>query len=274
MPIASASFLIGFATLEGSADLTQPHGGGRPQIAAATHATGGGAPLGPSDKIRGCAPSKNMCDEVADACIEDGLDPDVCEGFRLNVCPADRAMSCKALEKVCQGDGNACEHINKTCDENLKGCGPSKCREAGTLTPGQAVATCYAYPSQLGICEGDEPSAGHCMSLLTWVDCGISTCEWIECQEELDSLGPLCPEAMPSACTAVMTCDAAEQTDYDGSCCEEHGNVMGKLDTCSISEGSFCVGCSYEPVLCMTHGCATPGEEDCCLSPEGETVPC
>ena len=357
MPIASAAFLIVFANLAGSADLTQPHGGAGPHDATSTtttedpetgirdvirtcapgvdfcsdlHKECSGADLSlsdcdtfgklcevdacaaceatidrclasgdtncdyveqhcaalggccstngpnrdPSGWLKGCAPDVNMCDLVGDACLADGLDPEVCEGIRANICPADRYMSCKALEKVCEDEGNDCGKVIATCDAELDGCPASKCHDAGTLTPGQAVALCFAYPSRLATCDGEEPDASHCMSLMTWDGCEVSSCQWIECEEELAQLGDMCPTAMPLACVPVMACDAAEQNDANGSCCEEFGNVDGKPDTCNASESNFCVGCSYEPVLCMTHGCVLEGEEDCCLSPDGETVPC
>lgn len=293
MPIASAAFLIVFANLAGSADLTQPHGGAGPHDATSTtttedpktgirdvirtcapgvdfcsdlHKECSGADLSlsdcdtfgklcevdacaaceatidrclasgdtncdyveqhcaalggccstngpgrdPSEWIKGCAPDANMCDLVGDACLADGLDHEVCEGFRVNVCPADRAMSCRALEKVCETDSLGCDKVKAVCDDQLDGCGPSKCHEAGTLTPGQAVATCVAYPWALDTCDGEEPSAGHCMSLLTWDECGIDTCQWIECAEELALLGDMCPLVVPVACEAIVACDNAE----------------------------------------------------------------
>lgn len=226
----------------------------------------------PKDIAAACTPDPDMCAQLGGACKLDGMDPDVCNGVAVNVCPGARAMSCQAVMKLCDDEGLDCDHVAKVCSSNLEGCPAPACEQAGELSMPEALATCAAYPSLLGC--GEEPDMGLCLALLTWDGCGISSCEWIECQEELAALGGVCPEAMPPVCNTVMACNEAEQTDGDGSCCAEFGHVDSKLDTCAASEGSFCVGCSYEPVLCMTHGCTTPGEEDCCLSPAGETVPC
>lgn len=213
MPTFIATFLIDFAILLGSTD---------PAVAAPqterdvsiSDRRSPKPPSGPSDRVRGCAPDADMCNQVGAACIADGLDPEVCDGFRVNICPADRSMSCKALEKVCDEEGYACDAVRKTCDENLEGCPASKCHAAGTLSPAQAVATCFAYPWTLDSCEGGEPDAGHCMSLLTWDECGIDTCQWIECAEELALLGDLCPLDVPEACEAVVACDDAENNGW------------------------------------------------------------
>jgi hypothetical protein len=58
------------------------------------------------------------------------------------------------------------------------------------------------------------------------------------------------------------------------NCCEDHGEVAGAPGLCSLTADHKCVGCDYKPVLCMTHGCGSANVEDCCLSDEGETVPC
>jgi len=219
-----------------------------------------------------CTPDPDLCSQLGGACKIDGIDLDVCNSVAVNVCPGARAMSCKAIEKICADEGKDCDHVFKTCESNLAGCPAPACELAGELSMPEALATCAAYPSRLD-CD-EDPDISHCISLLTWDGCGITSCEWIECQEELASLGDVCPTLMPSACTAVMACDGSEKTSGDGSCCEDFGNAPGKPNTCNASEGSFCVGCDYEPVLCMTHGCTVEGEEDCCLSPDGETVPC
>jgi hypothetical protein len=57
-------------------------------------------------------------------------------------------------------------------------------------------------------------------------------------------------------------------------CCEEFGYLPNHGMICGASEMPWCVGCDGEAVLCMTHGCAVINALDCCLSDEGETVPC
>jgi hypothetical protein len=48
------------------------------------------------------------------------------------------------------------------------------------------------------------------MSLLTWSECGISTCEWKECMDDLAALGDTCPVVPPASCAGVLACDEAE----------------------------------------------------------------
>lgn len=219
-----------------------------------------------------CTPDKDMCNQLGGACKLDGMDPDVCNGIAADVCPWARSMSCAAVEKLCDDEGKGCAHVSKVCSSNLKGCPAPACEAAGHLSLPETLATCAAYPSRLDC--GEEPDMGLCFSLLTWDGCNITSCQWIECMEEMQALGDVCPKAMPSACTPVIACNEAEKTGGDGDCCEDFGHVAGKADTCNASDEHFCVGCSYEPVLCMTHGCIVEGEADCCLSPDGETVPC
>lgn len=341
-----------------------------------------GAALKNTPVVATCAPDQDMCAQLGAACVADGMDPEVCTGMADNVCPGARQLSCEAMQKTCLDEGGDCDNIFKTCAENLAGCGPAACHDAGTITPAQAVATCYAYPYALDTCAKEEPSAGICMSLLTWSGCGITTCEWIECMEDVAALGDTCPLDLPSSCKAIVACKQNEteappvgfslpwrippqscplieslSTQQRGvmcaahpfgrplgctsdppsamkceefieqntgcnittceykacadalakpeaeclgippeceaisnckgsdwsfdppwrgplNCCESHGNVEGQDDTCNLSHGNSCIGCDYQPVLCMTHGCSEPGEQDCCLSPEGETVAC
>lgn len=367
--ITAAAFLIDFAILLGSADPTE-QGAPHEDITLSTQ-----------DVIRGCAPDPDMCAQLGAACVADGMDPEVCAGMADNVCPGARQLSCEAMQKTCLDEGGDCDNIFKTCAENLAGCGPATCHDAGTITPAQAVATCYAYPYALDTCAKEEPSAGICMSLLSWSGCGITTCEWIECMEDVAALGDTCPLDLPGSCKAIVACKQNEteapepdftlpwrippqcplieslSTQQRGvmcaahpfgrplgctsdppsamkceefieqntgcnittceykacadalakpeaeclgippeceaisnckgsdwsfdppwrgplNCCESHGNVEGQDDTCNLSHGNSCIGCDYQPVLCMTHGCSEPGEQDCCLSPEGETVAC
>lgn len=52
------------------------------------------------------------------------------------------------------------------------------------------------------------PSVGRCLELLTWKGCGVSTCEWRECMEDLALQDP-CDEP-PLSCAGVLACDDAE----------------------------------------------------------------
>lgn len=160
--------------------------------------------------IKTCAPAPDMCAQLGTACVADGMDPEVCAGMADNVCPGARQLSCQAMEKTCLEGGGECDNIFKTCTENLAGCGAPACHDAGTITPAQAIATCYAYPYALETCSKVEPSAGTCMSLLTWEGCGITTCEWIECMEDVAALGDTCPLDLPSSCKAIVACKQNE----------------------------------------------------------------
>ncbi len=94
-------------------------------------------------------------------------------------------------------------------------------------------------------------------------------------------LAACCDDPRVSPSTAGIICGDSNGPDDSADCCDEHGSIPGKRDTCNISEEPFCVGCDGEPVLCWTVGCEStcdpnkPGDcvEDCCLSAKGETVP-
>lgn len=67
----------------------------------------------------------------------------------------------------------------------------------------------------------------------------------------------------------------------EGDCCEQYGDQFGGIcllfdfDGDKVSgEPPACIGCDWEPVLCMTHGCGTPNVKDCCLNDKGQTVTC
>mgnify|MGYP003473285937 FL=1 len=290
MPIASAAFLIVFANLAVAADLTQPHGGRGPHAAtlpSAPEAPTQDSPRDPGDWLRTCAPDVDLCDQVAEACVADGMEEQECDAFAENLCPGNQYMACKAIANVCEDEtGGACEHIDETCKENLDACPAPACAMAGTLDPAEAVAFCFANPLTLG-CE--EPSAGMCLELMTWKECGVSTCEWAQCAADLEAMNWTCKNLHPASCMKIAKCmshedmpphaastETSEPLPIRGplDCCEWHGVAEGKTNTCDYGEPGFCIGCDYKPVLCMTHGCSTPDEEDCCLSPDGETVPC
>jgi len=167
------------------------------------------APQRPDDVIRGCAPDPDMCDQLGEACGTDGLDASVCGGF-VNLCKGARQLTCEAAAVVCEQEtGGPCESIHEVCAENLIGCAPPKCEIAGTMTDAEAVAFCYANPSRLEGC-GEAPDAGHCLSLMTWKGCKVTTCEWAECMADLEEDGDTCPVKLPASCTKIHKCDIAE----------------------------------------------------------------
>ena len=96
----------------------------------------------------------------------------------------------------------------------------------------------------------------------------IDLCEYAACA---DALADAECSARPPECAALLACLNAEMP-APPNCCEDHGEVSPGM--CATSADHKCVGCDYEPVLCMTHGCDAAGEADCCLSDDGETVPC
>lgn len=67
----------------------------------------------------------------------------------------------------------------------------------------------------------------------------------------------------------------------EGDCCEQAGEKFGGICLLSDFDGDpvsgeppACIGCDWEPVLCMEQGCSTPNVTDCCLNDKGETVTC
>mgnify|MGYP003430185716 FL=1 len=157
-----------------------------------------------------CAPDPDMCAQLGDACRADGVEEPTCDGLEVNVCPGAQLAVCDAALTLCADTGDGCEHTAAVCEANMAHCFAAKCREAGEVTPAQALATCFAHPSLLSGCDGELPSAGECMSLLMWEDCGITTCEWIACMEDLAATGEQCVADKPASCDAVLACREAE----------------------------------------------------------------
>lgn len=84
-------------------------------------------------------------------------------------------------------------------------------------------------------------------------------------------------------CELATAGDEAGDTDVtggivwgEGDCCEQAGSVNGGTCLLSNLDGRppACIGCDWEPVLCMQVGCAVPNAKDCCLNAEGQTVAC
>jgi hypothetical protein len=83
-----------------------------------------------------------------------------------------------------------------------------------------------------------------------------------------------CSDRVPGVPSDMCVIVDPNDTDEPGDCCEENGSLPDAPGICAVSEAPVCVGCDGEPVLCMTHGCATPNVADCCLNRAGVTVAC
>jgi hypothetical protein len=99
---------------------------------------------------------------------------------------------------------------------------------------------------------------------------GLDLCDYAACA---DALADEACTARPPECGEIVACLNHEEPAAP-NCCDEHGTVDGAPGLCATTADHKCVDCDGMPVLCMTHGCGTVGVEDCCLSDDGETVPC
>lgn len=177
------------------------------------------APRGPQDPpighsptgiIRACAPDADVCDQIADACAADGMDSTTCKALASDICPGNKYMTCKAALAVCEQEtGETCPFLEQVCAENFDACQPPSCKHAGTLTPAEAVAFCFATPGRLEQC-GAEPDVGDCLELMTWKECKVTTCEWSQCMADLEEIGNQCPVDFPPSCIKIHKCDLAE----------------------------------------------------------------
>ena len=166
----------------------------------------------PSDTIRGCAPDVDLCTQLSEACVADGMEETACHNFGKNICPEDRYMACMGLQAACEAEtGDACDVLEETCKANLDGCAAPDCEHAGTMSSGVAVAFCFAYPARLDGC-GEEPDVGLCLSLMTWKECGVTTCEWADCMEAIEAEGDKCSMQLPPECKAIEACRVAEDS--------------------------------------------------------------
>jgi hypothetical protein len=165
-----------------------------------------------SDTIRGCAPPKDMGDILAASCIAAGLAEDRCLVIGAACDMGNKCGACDRAVRECDaaGLGSACDQLAGACDDMLKGCGCDQaCLATGELTPEQTIALCFLFPSPIGADDCADPSAGQCMAMMGWDDCGIDTCDYIACLEELEELGEVCPAILPKSCEAVAACEAA-----------------------------------------------------------------
>lgn len=143
-------------------------------------------------------------------------------------------------------------------------------------SPVDLEAKCVAHPFELpDNCTTRDPLPT-CEEMITLMAglpaCdGIDICDYYKCADALAE-APCGTGARLPECEEIMDC-INEPAPPSNACCDEHG-VGIQPGLCGVSSENFCVDCDWTPVLCMTHGCGTPGEEDCCLSAQGETVLC
>lgn len=98
---------------------------------------------------------------------------------------------------------------------------------------------------------------------------GVTICDYEACAAALKVAA--CDER-PAECDEIADCLDVPPPAPELDCCQEFGTAT-QPGVCAASEGSFCIGCDYQPVLCMEIGCDAAGGP-CCLSDDGETVAC
>ena len=226
-------------------------------------------------------------------CLDTGMDPERCEVVAAGICPGSACMASTAAFRTCFAESLDCTTMLDNMGAAMLGCSCDlRCEDTDDLSLEQLMAVCFTYPSAVGD-DCAEPSASQCMALLTLDEpfCDVDACEYVECQRDIMAqweLSLVCAEPPPS-CATMVACDEAENgggkpapfetrplvwRDRPRTCCELHGSVRGKDNTCRISEPPFCIGCDSEPVLCMTTGCGASSSEPCCLSDDGRTEAC
>ena len=154
--------------------------------------------------LRTCAPDPDVCSQLTDACIEDGLDAATCVAFGQNVCPSGEYVACEAVTRMCEGESSTCEAISKVCTANFDACQAPACKATKDLSAAESVGFCFAYPARLEGC-GATPDIGTCMEMLTWNGCDVTTCEWKTCMADLAALDQ-CPVKLPASCSGVEKC--------------------------------------------------------------------
>ena len=134
---------------------------------------------------------------------------------------------------------------------------------------------CELWPWGNQECDTREHPRATCQQVILTIAnipacADIDFCDYRRCSVALQN-GP-CDAIQPSGCEEIVECAGFVPTAVI-DCCEKFGAPSaGRI--CGASIDGFCIDCNFAPVLCTTHGCSTPGEEDCCLSEKGETVPC
>lgn len=160
------------------------------------------------DVLRTCAPSAGLCDKLGLACKQAGLPASECEPYALKICPGNRVYACDGMAAHCEAVGGDCDGIIDLCNRELTGCAEPKCVESGALSDETVIAFCFAHPARLD-CD-EDPSVNTCIELMTWGECGVTTCEWAQCMDDLADLKNTCPTVLPPSCIAVQACDEGE----------------------------------------------------------------
>jgi hypothetical protein len=198
----------------------------------------------------------------------------------LTACPVDHVILSGDLESSTGDDGTAGMSSTDEPSDTFVG---SETGEPDPTTGEPTEPSNCADMTPAEICEA-HPWAGGCAGLGSELECAdmleviaatpacadIGACEYAACA---DALADAECSARPPECAVLLACLTAEMP-APPNCCEDHGEVAGAPGLCSLTADHKCVGCDYEPVLCMTHGCGSANVEDCCLSDDGETVPC
>jgi hypothetical protein len=127
------------------------------------------------------------------------------------VCPTSKCLACDRAADARKAAGGDCTALAKHCSAALAGCSCSTtCRPANDLTLDQLFAVCFAYPLAIGD-DCEAPSTGQCFAALSWEGCGIDTCEYAACMEDMEALG-VCGGDLPDSCLPVQECVDAEET--------------------------------------------------------------
>ena len=183
---------------------TAPCGTTPPECAGISSCVYSSVPVPVLPVLRTCAPDPDVCSQLTDACIEDGLDAATCVAFGQNVCPSGEYVACEAVTRMCEGESSTCEAISKVCTANFDACQAPACKATKDLSAAESVGFCFAYPARLEGC-GATPDIGTCMEMLTWNGCDVTTCEWKTCMADLAALDQ-CPVKLPASCSGVEKC--------------------------------------------------------------------
>jgi hypothetical protein len=160
--------------------------------------------------IRACAPPSSLCSDLEGECLAAGVDDERCAVLAQGICPADKCTACQQAQDACAAGGGECDAIEALCDAALGACScVPTCRPTTTLTLPQLLATCFGHPWTLDE-HCDDPSVGQCFAVLQWKGCNITSCEYVECAEDI-ALADECSPTIPSSCAAVLACGDAEE---------------------------------------------------------------
>ncbi len=159
----------------------------------------------------GCNPPPDLCSLLGEAAVKSGLPTDVATKIESLICPGSARMACDTAIAECDALDLDCKAVAELCDDALLGCGHSdRCEPTRDLSLPELFALCVAHPWALGD-DCAEPSAGQCFAILTLSDdlCDVTTCEYMQCADDLDALAT-CSADLPPSCDKLAACDAAE----------------------------------------------------------------